>query len=219
RLVALMLGRLRMNVNQAIDELLVLTDLLSFGASDGDTGREKNSNILRELLENMLQARGIALDTKMTENNSSSRTPKVVLYAAATANITHPHAFRTYLARGSNLDATVVEALCATMAIQSYFLPVKIGPPKRQISFVGGAIGANNPIRLLLEEAGNVYGKNRRVAQILSLGCGIPHVLSVGSYNKPDLDRTLREMAADCETVANELSARLLNIDVYVRLN
>ncbi|KIM28912.1 hypothetical protein M408DRAFT_68658, partial [Serendipita vermifera MAFF 305830] len=219
RLIAFMLGRLRMNVNQAIDELLALTELLSFDDYNGKKDREKNSNILREFFENMLQARGIALDTRMRETDSSSPKSKVALYAAATANITHPHAFRAYPARGSNLDPTIVEALCATMATQSHFLPVKIGPPRRQKSFVGGALGANNPTRLLLEEASNIYGKERRVAQIVSLGCGLPQVLSMDSSDKLDLDRVLKEITADCETVANELSTRLLNVDAYVRLN
>ncbi|KIM22765.1 hypothetical protein M408DRAFT_279360 [Serendipita vermifera MAFF 305830] len=218
-LVAFMLGRLRMNVNQAIDELLALTDLLSFDDSNGDIDREKNSNILRESLENMLQTRGITLDTKMTETDSSSENSKVVIYAAAAANITHPNAFRTYPARGFNPDPTIVEALCATMAIQSHFLPVKIGPPRRQKPFVGGAFGANNPTRLLLEEASNIYGKERRVAQIVSLGCGLPQVLSMNSSDRQDTDNALKEMTADCERVANELATRLLNIDAYVRLN
>ncbi|KIM28992.1 hypothetical protein M408DRAFT_329034 [Serendipita vermifera MAFF 305830] len=218
-LVAFMLGYLRMNVNQAIDEVLTLTDLLSFNKSNGDIDREINSNSLKESLENMLQARRIALETKMKDTDSLHQKPKVVLYAASTANITHPHAFRTYPARGSNLDPTMVEALCATTAIQSHFLPIKVGPPRLQKSFIGGALGANNPTRLLLEEASSIYGKHRRVAQILSLGCGLPQVLSIHHSDKPDPDRMLKEMTADCEAVANELSTRLLNIDAYIRLN
>ncbi|KIM22768.1 hypothetical protein M408DRAFT_40342, partial [Serendipita vermifera MAFF 305830] len=179
RLVAFMLGHLRMNVNQAVDELLNLTDLLSFEEYNGCIDRERNSSILQEFLENMIQARGIGLDTKLSETHAPSKVYFSVLYAAESANITHPYAFRAYTTRGSSLNPTIVEALCATMAIQSYFLPVNIGPQRTQQTFIGGSFGINNPTRMLLVEAGCVYGENRRVAQILSLGCGLPRVLSV----------------------------------------
>ena len=58
------------------------------------------------------------------------------------------------------------------MAAPPYFEPVKIGPKMRQQSFVGGALGANNPTRLLLSEACNIFGNDQRVAQIISLGSG-----------------------------------------------
>ncbi|KIM20144.1 hypothetical protein M408DRAFT_334121, partial [Serendipita vermifera MAFF 305830] len=218
-LVSVMLGHLRMNVNETIDELLTITDGLAFDDSNGGIDRDKNSTSLREALENILQARGIAPETKMNNTAVVSKRSKVVLFTAASTNVTHPHIIRTYSARGTALNPTIVDALCATIAIQSHFLPVKIGPRRAEESFVGGALGANNPTRLLLEEAGKLFGKDRRVAQIISLGCGLPRVLSVNSSDKIDVDRLLKEITADCETVASELSTRLFNIDAYLRLN
>ncbi|KIM22799.1 hypothetical protein M408DRAFT_78481, partial [Serendipita vermifera MAFF 305830] len=215
-LVAFMLGHLRMNVNQAIDALLALTALLSFDDSVESIDRESNSTILKKFLKSTLQARGIAPKTKMNDTNSST---KRTLFAAPSMNVTHPHVFRTYPSRGSPLNPTIVEALCATMAIQSHFLPVKIGPRRTQESFISGALGANNPTRLLLEEASKLFGKNRRVAQIISLGCGLPRVLSVNSSDMMEVNRLLKDITADCETVAEELSTRLFNIDAYLRLN
>ncbi|KIM22776.1 hypothetical protein M408DRAFT_78551, partial [Serendipita vermifera MAFF 305830] len=219
RLVAFVLGRLRMNVDQAIDTLLSVTALLTFHDSNEGIDREQNSGTLVGFLENMLRTRGIAHDAKLNEKYSPLESSKVAIYAATSANMAHPHAFRTYPVRGSNVNPTIVEALCATMALPSYFSPVKIGPPRRQKTFVGGALGANNPTRLLLEEASNAYGKERRVSQIVSLGCGIPRVSSVNSSDKQDIDNALKEITADCETVANELATRLLDVDAYVRLN
>ena len=105
------------------------------------------------------------------------------------------------------------------MATRSHFSQVKIGPRMRQLCFVGGAQGANNPTRLLLNEAAVVFGKDRRVAHIMSLGCGVPRVLSVDSSDEGGVQKLLKEIAVDCETVAYELSARLFNIDAYLRLN
>ena len=106
------------------------------------------------------------------------------------------------------------------MAVPSLFSPIKIGPRLRQQSFIGGALGANNPTRELLKEASAVFGPNRRVAQVLSIGSGLPSVLSTeSSADGEGVHRLLKEMATDCEMVAQELSTRLYTIDAYLRLN
>jgi hypothetical protein len=106
------------------------------------------------------------------------------------------------------------------MAIPQHFSPVKIGPRQRQQTFVGGALGANNPTRELLKEASIVFGKDQRVAQIISIGSGIPRVLSLDSSTKGEgLDRLMNGLATDCEMVAQELHARLYNVPAYLRLN
>jgi hypothetical protein len=104
------------------------------------------------------------------------------------------------------------------MAITSYFLPMKIG--RSHQSFVGGALGANNPTRELLKEAGTVFGNERRVAQIISIGCGVPPVLSLEAMtNETGAARLVKEIPDECETVAKELAARLYCVDAYLRLS
>jgi predicted acylesterase/phospholipase RssA len=143
-----------------------------------------------------------------------------VLFAATSANINHPQAFRTYSVRGSSLNPTIVEAVCATMAVPSFFLPVKIGPRLRQQSFIGGPLGANNPARELLKEASAIFGPNRRLAQVLSIGSGLPRVISMdSSADEESVHSLLKEIATDCEMVAQELSTRLYTVDAYLRLN
>jgi len=106
------------------------------------------------------------------------------------------------------------------MAVPSHFSPVKIGPRLRQQAFIGGAIGANNPTRDLLKEASSVFGNESRVAQIISIGSGIRPVLSINSeINEANLSRLLKDIAADCETVAQVLHTRFYNINAYLRLN
>jgi hypothetical protein len=141
-----------------------------------------------------------------------------ILYTATSTNIRHPRAFRTYSTRGASLNPTIVEAACATMATPSFFVPVKI--ERSQQSFVGGSVGANNPTRELLKEASTVFGNEKRVAQILSVGCGIPQVQSLEAMtNEAGPSRLLKEILIDCQTVATELAARLYNVDAYVRLS
>ena len=95
-----------------------------------------------------------------------------------------------------------------------------IGPPLREQAFVGGALGTNNPTRELLKEAISIFGKDKRVAQILSLGSGLPRLLSVeGSTNSEAISLLIENMASDCEMVARELSTRLFGVHAYLRLN
>ena len=85
---------------------------------------------------------------------------------------------------------------------------------------MGGALGSNNPIRELLKEASRIFGDDRRVAQIISIGCGVPHALSLeGMTSRTVAERLLKEMPTDCHMVAKELAARLLNVDAYIRLS
>jgi hypothetical protein len=86
-------------------------------------------------------------------------------------------------------------------------------------NFVGGPLGANNPTRELLKEAGTVFGNDTRVSQIISIGCGTPHALSLEETGEGGVSRLLKELAVDCQMVAKELSTRLFNVDGYLRLN
>jgi len=135
-------------------------------------------------------------------------------------NVSRPQIFRTYLHRGAGLNPTIVEALCATMAHPSFFSPVKIGQPQRERSFVSGPFGANNPTRELLREAGSVFGSEKRVAQVISIGAGKPRALPLESLTLTEVPaHLLKSTEVECEEVAAELSSRLFTLDAYVRLN
>jgi hypothetical protein len=106
------------------------------------------------------------------------------------------------------------------MATPPYFSPIKFGPRGRQQTFNGGPLGANNPTRELLKEAGTIFGKQKLVAQIVSLGCGRLRISSMeGNSDTEGVSWAVQEMAVDCEAVAKELSSRLCDMDEYVRLN
>ena len=229
-----MLGLLRMNVNEAIEGLLDVASIVFPEGSHDTIDPASSTKNLREAVEGILHTRNISLGAKMHEATRAPTKCKVYVFlfrffiqlmptsallAATSANIAHPQTFRTYSFRGSSLNPTIVDAVCATMAMPSHFSPLKIGPRMRQQSFVGGALGSHNPARILLEEACALFGKDKRVAQVMSLGCGIPRALSVGPSGEAGVQTLLKEITANCEMVAHELSTRLFNIDAYLRLN
>jgi hypothetical protein len=142
------------------------------------------------------------------------------LYAATTANLSHPIVLRNYKPRGSSLNATIVEEICATMTAPYYFSPIKIGPHGRQQTFVGGPLGTKNPTRELLKEAGAIFRKERLASQVVSIGCGRSRISSMETYTYTDGGtRLVQEMAAECEGVEKDLSTRLCDMDEYLRLN
>jgi hypothetical protein len=223
-----------MNVDKTIEALLdvalaIFPDITLI--SDTKARRKQ----LKESVENILQTRGVPLDQRMQQKGKESTGCKVyvllicgctriiffrALYAATTANLGHPIVLRNYKSRTPSLNPTIVEAICATMATPSYFSPIKIGPRWRQQIFIGGPRGANNPIRELLKEASAIFGKEKLVAQIVSLGCGRLYIPSVErNTNTGGTSQSIQEMAADCDAVAKEISTRLCGMDAYLRLN
>ena len=69
RLVAVMLGLLRMNVDQAIDEVVAIASVLFRKGSQNIIDREANSYRLKQVVEGMIEAAEISLDTRMYEPN------------------------------------------------------------------------------------------------------------------------------------------------------
>jgi hypothetical protein len=106
------------------------------------------------------------------------------------------------------------------MATPPHFSPIRFGPRGRQQTFKGGPRGANNPTRELLKEASAIFGKEKLVAQVVSLGCGCSHISSAQTDSDTEgVNRSVQEMALDCEAVAKELSTRLCDMEEYLRLN
>ena len=76
-LVALMLGRLKMNVDDAIDTLITVATAIFPEGSQGVSDPETNSRKLKEATEDMLQTRGYPVNTKMYERSSPATRCKV----------------------------------------------------------------------------------------------------------------------------------------------
>ncbi|KIJ36116.1 hypothetical protein M422DRAFT_179754 [Sphaerobolus stellatus SS14] len=78
-------------------------------------------------------------------------------------------------------DFKIWEAARATSVAPAYFQRLKVG----QDEFIDGGMGWNNPILELITEVSLMYGVNRPVGCILSLGTGVPLDLKFGSGYAP----------------------------------
>ena len=94
------------------------------------------------------------------------------------------------------------EAVVATMASPTYFDPIAIGPHGSK--FFGGRIGANNPLRILLQEARSSWAKEAfedKLGCIVSVGSGIVSTKGLAG-SLTDVARGLADPATESEREA-----------------
>jgi hypothetical protein len=98
------------------------------------------------------------------------------------------------------------EAARTTSAASSFFDPITIGPNGQ--TFLDGATGSNNPVRILWQEAKILWHTpknplNNQIQCLVSIGTGAP---AGGSFSKDvfAIGRTLVRMATETEVTAND---------------
>ena len=106
-------------------------------------------------------------------------------------------------------QATIVQAALATSAATSFFEPVAIGARR----YVDGALGANNPVGLVWTEAQSIWcpddGKLEQMVKcFVSVGTGNPGTTPIKDGLTGFLADTLKGIATDTESIANEFAAR-----------
>ena len=77
------------------------------------------------------------------------------------------------------LNLTIVEALLATLATPPLFESISIIKDSGIFEYIGAEMTLSNPTQEIVAEAYAAFGANKRVACILSLGCGHPGVFSL----------------------------------------
>ncbi|KAI9811178.1 MAG: hypothetical protein M1826_003299 [Phylliscum demangeonii] len=182
-----------------------------------------NATTLQNRVEELVadQERGTyMLDDTDTNNNDFG---KAFVLAMPAHNMTHPGLFRTYRAREhSSVNCKIWEAARATTAAVTFFKRIVIG----QEEFIDAGIKCNNPAIRLLSEAQTVFGGDRPLNCLVSLGAGHPGVIGLSTPNifqnilPTDVVEVLKQIATDCEGTAHELSERFGNApSSYFRFN
>ncbi|KAI9798616.1 MAG: hypothetical protein M1826_005720, partial [Phylliscum demangeonii] len=119
--------------------------------------------------------------------------------------------FRTYQAReNASINCKIWEAARATTAAVTFFKRIAIG----QEEFIDAGIKCNNPAIRLLTEAQDVFGGNRSLNCLVSIGTGHPRVIGLSTPNvfqnilPTNVIEVLKQIATGCEGTAHELSQR-----------
>jgi hypothetical protein len=140
-----------------------------------------------------------------------------------------PRLFRTWKSdKSPGYNALIWEAGRATSAAPPFFKRILIGNPGLQEEFIDGALGCNNPVLSLVEEARREFEPNTKVGCIVSIGTGKP---KVAEFKKPghiqrmlpasvELVKTVAKLATSSESDASVVEARYQNCPgLYHRLN
>lgn len=133
--------------------------------------------------------------------------------------------FTSYPSRGSSdmyHKTRIWEAARATSAASSFFDPIKIGPFGEE--FVDGAVGANNPVVELWNEAKSMWQGEALEANIkclISIGTGVPSLAPYGS-SLLEIAKTLKDIATETEKSAESFHRAHSDLDDgnrYFRFN
>ncbi|KAF8961379.1 hypothetical protein BDZ97DRAFT_1208591 [Flammula alnicola] len=220
-IIALMLGRLRMDVDKAIkcyDDLA--KDVFSDPKRWGGDGKFKATK-LEEAIKSVVKDVTGDSELPLLEGNEAGVCRTFVCTKNAhNANI--PVLFRTYQSRETHVDCKIWEAARATSAAPTFFKRIEIG---REQPFIDGGLGHNNPSRVVLEEANALFG-TRQIGCLVSIGTGQADIISIkkpGLFQQiipTDVIDALKAIALDCEATHEEMLGRFTNSpNTYFRLN
>lgn len=137
---------------------------------------------------------------------------------------------RTYDVTGDKYpNCLIYEAARATTAATTYFKPMPIKDEEgKEEKFVDAALGTNNPISILWDEAVNLFGNKRRLGCVVSLGTGSRKV-EMAPGGKKFIEKTkflisafkvMKEIGTDSEKDHERWQAKFEEFDnTYFRLN
>ncbi|PNH41105.1 hypothetical protein VD0004_g5947 [Verticillium dahliae] len=204
-LIAIMLGRLRMSVDECIAAYAALSDEVFEKKNrrirlNGQLQGRFDSVALERAVKKIL-ARTNHHENVLLKDTSNSCRVFVCATSKETADTVCLTSYRS--PRSTHLlDCTTVwEACRATSAATTFFDPVAIGPFGEQ--FVDGAFGANNPVATLWNQASDIWGDRLRdnLRCLVSIGTGLPAVRPVRD-DALGIWATLKVLATETERTA-----------------
>ncbi|KNZ82006.1 Nephrocystin-3, partial [Termitomyces sp. J132] len=217
--IALMLGRLGMTIDQAIKEYASFSKNVYSNVKTWSTSQEKfKASIFVSEMEKILISAGFPIDISMQDHTFC----RSFVVALPSAHMT-PRIFRTYQVRANpGYNCTVVEAARATTATPELFKPVVITAQGVSETFVGARLGYSNPTSVVLDEAKLVFGLSQEVICLVSIGAGHPGPVlwnPTKHFNKR-LVNLLFQISTNYEAPAEELVKRYLHLPgVFYRLS
>ncbi|KAH7344369.1 phospholipase [Pyrenochaeta sp. MPI-SDFR-AT-0127] len=214
-LIAIMLGRLQMSVEECITAYVTLMKevfekRINRSRIDfrGKVKPQFSSTVLKEAISKVVRGCGVPLDEKFDNGSEPRCKVFVCTNLQATNTIARLRNYRT-ASSGCDFQPTIIEAALATSAAQTYFSEIKIGAS----FFVDGAIGANNPTAdveaeardLWCEETGNLQPL---VKCFVSIGTGHPGVGKGADKRVAHLLKILKQQATQTESMNQEFLGR-----------
>ncbi|PQE29437.1 patatin family protein [Rutstroemia sp. NJR-2017a WRK4] len=229
-LIAIMLGRLEMSVDECIEAFTSMMDIvfvrshkLPFKWTNGKVQARYDTKALEKCVANVIQKAGHGGARMRVADIPTCKTFVVAMSAEA---VTPVH-FTNYHKPGESAmydNVTILEAALATSAATTFFEPKKILSGGIYRTFLDAGLGENNPINRLWIEAKSQFGPGALEPQIrclLSIGTGRPSLAAFGERLK-DVGQSIIDIATETTKTANnfyEMHEELTNRDGYFRFN
>ncbi|TAQ85904.1 hypothetical protein B7494_g5770 [Chlorociboria aeruginascens] len=229
-LIAIMLGRLKMTIDESIHAYLSLSKRIlqtrkkSVRVNGKLQDRFDSEELVRAMKE-MVKAQGLQEDELLKNDSTDTDTCKVFV-CATSKETSETMCFTSYRSPRSFNDflntVKIWEACRATSAAFPFFDPIAIG--RYEEEFFDGGYRANNPIFEVWGQAQLIWGSARletRIKCIISIGTGVS---SITPYQNDVLyiSEALNSIATETEQTAEKFRRDKLNLDEngqYHRLN
>lgn len=180
-LIAVMLGRLRMNIDECIDAYLSLSDRIfrknrhRVTARGNIQGRFDSEELARAVKE-VVTGKGLQEDALLKDGSDEACKVFVCATSKQTSEIVCLRSYKSPRGTSDLLNSVKIwEACRATSAASSFFDTVAVGRYGEE--FVDGATGANNPVWEVWNEAQVIWGPEAlesRIKCLVSIGTGVP---------------------------------------------
>ncbi|KAK0476511.1 FabD/lysophospholipase-like protein [Armillaria novae-zelandiae] len=245
-LIAIMLGRLKMSTEEALQSYNKISSVVFSSENRKPFYRDGKfkATTLKEEMQNVVRQAGHSNDQRLLDPdagpNSKGNTyapspPKNIalirfdsfMCSMTRINLRSPQRFRTYQGLpNQGPDCKIWEAARATTAAPTFFKAIKIaGPGGFGPDYVDAGLGFNNPTKEVRNEAKELFGPNRCIGVLVSIGTGHP---GPSGFQQPkgiekvlplELISVLRRITTDCESIADELAKEYGSADTYFRFN
>ncbi|KAI1118120.1 acyl transferase/acyl hydrolase/lysophospholipase [Nemania sp. NC0429] len=233
-IIAIMLGRLRMTVDECIRAYDKLgqaaftpkrTSIFPASPSGAYSARALESAIkqtIREFCQELAcvdkRNRGDSTVDSCPHEDAEFRDPsctKTVVLAITKVNVDAlPTLFTTYDASESYERCTIWQIARATSAATTFFKSIALG--RDSVEFIDAGFGHNNPCEVLIEEAERQSPAHGGL-RVLSIGTGLGNVATING--RRDILRALKKMATTSTLVAEKLNRRYAASGHYHRFN
>ncbi|KIM43600.1 hypothetical protein M413DRAFT_443515, partial [Hebeloma cylindrosporum] len=222
-IIALMLGRLRMDVDSAIDAYNTLAQQVFSDPKRWPGDGRFRATKLKDVIKSVVQrVTGDPEELLLEVGDATGCRTFVCARNAFNMNANIPVLFRSYQSLETHLGCKVWEAARATSAAPTFFKRIEIGNKQ---PFIDGGLGCNNPSNLVLDEAKVVF-PTHPLGCLVSIGTGQAEVISIrkpGYFQQiipTDVIEVLKQISTDCEATHEALSRRFANFpNIYFRMN
>ncbi|KUI57201.1 Patatin-like protein 2 [Cytospora mali] len=170
-LVAIMLGRLQMSTEEALKAYDSFASEI-FSKRRKSLVEKYKAKALEETVKNLVRDQGKGFS--MRDARSADAKGRAFVCTMPEQRHKEIVRLRTYDVKGDKYpNCLIFEAARATTAATTYFKPMLIKDEEgNEEKFVDAALGTNNPISILWDEASDLFGKKRKLGCVVSLGTG-----------------------------------------------